>query len=102
MQKEIDTTVAAWSQYKRFAEERDELARTLWDVMRNKVHQIEDFVSKWTKDGEGMEVSSMKLTLLRELGSYRMCVHTFMCWHLSPYLADRSNEQIGWSCTLFS
>lgn len=87
--------MAAWSQYRRFAEERDELARTFWDIMRNQVHQIEDFTSKWTKNAEGMEESSMKLTLLREVGAYRMCVHTLMCWHCLHFLAC---SLVSWDC----
>ena len=74
MQDEVEGTVAAWSRYKAFRDERDQLADCPWDTMRNQLHQVDDFVSKWSKECEKVEDPSMKLTLLREVDAYRKCV----------------------------
>ena len=70
LQTEVDVTTTAWSHYKEFTSDRDELADCHWDEMRNQLHRVDDFVAKWSKAAEALDKSSMKLTLLREVAGY--------------------------------
>ena len=71
MQEDVRTTVASWSEYKAFADARDELANAPWERARGELHTVEDFVATWARSGEAMGASAMKLTLLRDVDAFR-------------------------------
>lgn len=74
----MDATVAAWSHYRRFCEERDALAGAPWERARLELHKIEDFVAGWGAAAKGMPESGVKLTLLREVASYGTCAPAWL------------------------
>lgn len=76
MQEDVEATVAAWSVYGGYAKEKDELLPSQWAEVRLQLHRVDDFLGRWLKSASSMEASPMKLTLLRELDSYRRCVTT--------------------------
>jgi len=75
LQVELAATVAAWGLYRSFSEERDALAGALWDAMRSQLHRVDDFIARWGRaceQADGAD-SALKLTLLKELHSYKRC-----------------------------
>lgn len=71
MQADVDATVAAWSVYGGYAKEKDELLEAPWAEVRLQLHRVDDFLGRWQKSAASMDDSPMKLTLLRELDTYR-------------------------------
>lgn len=73
MQADVEATVAAWSVYGGYAKEKEELIESKWAEIRLQLHRVDDFIGRWLKSAGSMDDSPMKLTLLRELGTYRRC-----------------------------
>lgn len=59
--------------YRGFSVEMAELLALPWPEARRHVHRVEDFVSKWSKQVEGMDKSAMKLAILRDVDGIRKC-----------------------------
>ena len=74
VQEDINATLEAWSVYGGFAQEMAELLALPWLEARKHVHRVEDFVTKWSKQVEGMGKSAMKLAILRDVDGFRKCV----------------------------
>ena len=75
MQEDINAALEAWSVYGGFSQEMAELLALLWLEARKNVHRVEDFVTKWSKQVEGMGKSAMKLAICRDVDGVRKCVH---------------------------
>lgn len=73
VQEDVEATVAAWSIYGAYAKEKDELLAVQWAEARLQLHRVDDFIGRWLKSATALDDSPMKLTLLRELDSYRRC-----------------------------
>jgi dynein heavy chain 2 len=77
--EDIQATHSNWSRYGDFLAERDALAGKDWLSMRDQVHKIEDFLTKWEgvvsgKGAEGQQDAStaaIAVLLLNEVKIYR-------------------------------
>lgn len=77
--EDIRATHSSWSRYGDFLAERDALAGKDWLSMRDQVHKIEDFLTKWEgvvsgKGADGQQDAStaaIAVLLLNEVKIYR-------------------------------